>query len=483
VPPSLPGAERETVVSAVAELVTRVREGTGASLFVIGEAGLGKTAVLDHACALAAPDVVVAAGCANAGESGLPMGLFGQATAALRRARGWTGARHARDVGLTGELRFHNMLRWLEELAEAPVLLVLDDLHLADAGSIALVSYLCRRLAGMPVGVLAAMRPWPPNCADVALSLEHDGHARVERLRPLSEATARALIAGAVQRRPAEAALQRAVRLCSGNPLLLRHVAEAIDSGGVVGGTGARTLLLDRFVGQSEPGMTWLRAASVLGVRFPTEVATMMAGLDSAGGDAVLEELDRSGLLRHAGEGHASFVHPLLPLALGEELGPAMRARLHARAFAELSRRGNHPQAAEHALAAGMSGDAEAMSSLEISGRTALARGAPRRAMRHLRAAVECAGESPPAALLTAYGEALVGGSRLPEAVRTFERALRAADCDPVTRLEALHRLGRARALNGQPASAMRCFEEAAFCSARESLVGFAQVHAVWFAN
>ena len=49
--------ERETAQDAVMRLISGARAGRGGALFVVGEAGLGKTTILDHARELACPDV------------------------------------------------------------------------------------------------------------------------------------------------------------------------------------------------------------------------------------------------------------------------------------------------------------------------------------------------------------------------------------------------------------------------------------------
>ena len=49
--------EREAALAAVTRLISGVRAGRGGALFVVGDAGLGKTTILDRARSLAAPDI------------------------------------------------------------------------------------------------------------------------------------------------------------------------------------------------------------------------------------------------------------------------------------------------------------------------------------------------------------------------------------------------------------------------------------------
>src|SRR5207302_1785089 len=143
------------------------RRGSGGSLFVVGEAGLGKTLVLDRAREQAASGFQIALARGDAMETSLPFGLLGQALDALgahdvlapdtRPAAGTT----------TRPARFYRTLRWLQSAAGTPLLFALDDLHWADPDSLALLSFLCRRIASLPVVVIGTLRPWPPAAREV----------------------------------------------------------------------------------------------------------------------------------------------------------------------------------------------------------------------------------------------------------------------------------------------------------------------------
>jgi hypothetical protein len=69
--------ERHDVTASVGELVARIASGGAGAVFVLGEAGLGKTSVLDLACGLAATDgLAVGRGRGHPMETGLPFGLL-----------------------------------------------------------------------------------------------------------------------------------------------------------------------------------------------------------------------------------------------------------------------------------------------------------------------------------------------------------------------------------------------------------------------
>ncbi len=69
----------------MAHICGRVRAGESGGLFLSGEAGTGKTTLLDEARRLASPDVRVAAGCGHAMEADLPYGLTSQLFESLGR--------------------------------------------------------------------------------------------------------------------------------------------------------------------------------------------------------------------------------------------------------------------------------------------------------------------------------------------------------------------------------------------------------------
>ena len=156
--------------------------------------------------------------------------------------------------------------------------------------------------------------------------------------------------------------------------------------------------------------MRCARAASVLGTRFVPEIAAQVAGLDGAEIDAALESLGRSGLIEQGPGPEAAFVHPLFRQALYDDLGAAMRARLHARAFAVFAARGMDAAAAEHAIQADLTGDADAVAVLERAGRAARRSGALEVAVARLDAAAAMAAGRAGPELLLAQGEALLAG-------------------------------------------------------------------------
>jgi hypothetical protein len=106
--------ERQDVAASAGELVGRVAAGGAGAVFVVGEAGLGKTSLIDRACGLAAAaGLQVGLGRGHPMETGLPFGLLAQALEGAG-GRGLLGE-HDPEPASAGDraARFYRVLRWL----------------------------------------------------------------------------------------------------------------------------------------------------------------------------------------------------------------------------------------------------------------------------------------------------------------------------------------------------------------------------------
>src|SRR6266700_4695845 len=435
--------ERDAVMAAVRGLIGDALEGRGGALFVAGEAGLGKTTVLEHAATIARGRFKTGIGRADVAEAALPFGLISQALEALLDGPAGLTDPAGRGSAPAPADYFYAVLARLRVAAAEPLFLALDDAHWADPDSLTLLRLICRRIAAMPVAVLVTARPWPPEALRAGEELAAQQLAAVQRLAPLSQEAAWSILsqqAGTAD--PATAELERAAALCAGNPLLLDYVAAAMRAGQGIperqspaGTSWARRLLLSHLAGQEEPAQRYLRAAAVLGRRFRPEVAAQVAGLAAADAAAAQEALAAAGLGRDAGEGWAEFSHELVRQAVYELAAP-VRAQLHEAAFRVLAARGVNPaEAAGHAVAARLAGDREALDVVARAGREALHAGALGAARRHLQAAVDLAGPPAPAELVFDLGRALIAGGDHAAGVARYEELLARAGLPGETRL------------------------------------------------
>lgn len=403
--------ERETALTVLASLMERARVGYGGALFVVGDAGLGKTSLLGRSSALAQGFAVGRAE-GVAAEASLPFGLVSLAWSAL-------GGPHVMEDAVEGDAssarsaRFYRSLRWLTEMAATrPVLIALDDLHWADSDSLELLAFLCRRIRGLAVAIVGTARPWPSAASDMIGNLVGSANAEIVELAPLSEAAFASLLSAPLDAPLAPEEATRIWLACGGNPLLMHVVAaslvgrrEPLDLGPA---WGLRSrLLLARFAGVGEAALGYAQAAAIFGVRFRLGLVGQLAGLtEEKAGDALVR-LCKAGLIVDAGPGWASFVHPLFAQVLVEDIAAPLRDHLHGSAFRLLRSLGvDASEAAEHAVAAHLVGDADAVAALERAGLAALAQGALATATIHLSRAVEFAGSEPSPCLLLALADA-----------------------------------------------------------------------------
>ena len=462
--------ERDGTLRAIESLLSEAREGRGRSLFIVGEAGLGKTTMVERASAAGRDQFRISIGRGDAAESSLPFGVIDQAL----RGLGFRSPTHSKTTRQSPpqarSARLYAALQFLDELP-LPALLLLDDLHWADDDSLALLSFLCRRLGNLPVALIGTLRPWPDHALDAVGPLTHDGDALVEHLQPLSETSAAEMLndrAGGISKSSAH----RAARLVAGNPLLLELEATSLrrgraipESDGDVASTKAR-LLRDRFIGVSVEEMRYAQAASVLGNRFRPVIASRMADLSAVEGDRALEGLSRGGVFGSDAPGWAQFVHALLRQVVYDEIPAPARSRWHATAFRLLVAAAADPaEAAEHAARAGLIGDPDAVAVLTQVGRTAMGEGAIARAKQRLAAAVEVAGSRAAADLLIDLGEVLLDSGDGRAAIATFRRVLAIPELTDQLRSGAQRMLGRALFIRGAFPEAGEAFSTAVACA------------------
>ncbi len=171
----------------------RAREGRRQCVFVTGDSGIGKTALLDAFCAGFEPSVAATItrgqcvqGLSHKDEYYPFMEALAQLCASFegeqacsilaRFAPGWLAALGRCSGPAAPVARAPgDLCSALEELArEKPLLLVLDDLHWADDSTLDLVSALARRRANARVMVLASLNPQHPGTSTQLLRLKQD---------------------------------------------------------------------------------------------------------------------------------------------------------------------------------------------------------------------------------------------------------------------------------------------------------------------
>jgi DNA-binding CsgD family transcriptional regulator len=368
-----PPAERPPLVGRTHELerlcAARQRAYSGApcTALVTGEAGIGKTRLVQEFMA-SADGLVLAGGCVPVVGEALP---FAPVTQAIREFVRSTDAQRSAlpaelhrllppdptrpidpvtmsvldaPVSASAQVRlFESFLAFLGELGRTAgrVTLVLEDLHWADRSTLDLVGFLARNLRTEPVFIALTLRSDDvgPDTPFRLWLAELERLSTVEeiplaRLRP-TDATR--LIAGLIGSTPVPAYVDRVYQASAGNPLFTEHLlAWADDPEGSLPVT-LRELLGARVALLSEPARRTVRVASVLGRVVSLELLAAVADQT----EAEVEEALRSAVDRHVIEprvsGDYGFRHPLFRDVIYADLLPGERRRLHAAAATTLA--------------------------------------------------------------------------------------------------------------------------------------------------
>ena len=317
-------------------------------------------------------------------------------------------------------------LYWLTaDLAEAsPLLICVDDVQWADPDSLGFLAYLARRLDGLPVALLVAVREGEPCPApDVLAALRAGGR----ELTPaaLSEAAVRAWLG--------DAELAAACHQASGgNPFLLGalldelgpdpDVARVLSAGPVA---VQRSLLL-RLARLGPAAIALAQAVAILERDARLVAAAALAELDEPTARAAADTLIAARVLDAAHP--LRFAHPVLRAAVYADVGLTRRAAGHRRA-AELLDAEAPDRAALHLLASHPSGDPWVLERLRAAADRALAQGSTGGARALLERALEEAPSDPET--LLALGEAERRSGDLGAAAR-LEQALAIASDAPL---------------------------------------------------
>jgi DNA-binding CsgD family transcriptional regulator/tetratricopeptide (TPR) repeat protein len=334
------------------------RAGTGASVLVAGEAGIGKTRLVFELAGRArdAGFVVLLGRSIDLVGTELPYQPFAEALRPLGKP--WPAAGEAPGSQL---LVFEETLALLTgSAASAPVLLVLEDLHWADASTLDLVVFLAHNLGNRPVLSLATCRADEPASAArmrrLADGVRRSGSAHIIELGPLGREELGELLA-AQAGHPLPAALTDAIAARSeGNPLFAE---ELLATSPVQGGKlpqALRDLLLQRVARLDDQARSVLRLAAAAGreVGYPLLRAAVELP-DVALRDSLRAAVEGGVLVAEPDTGSFRVRHALLAEAIYTTILPGEREELHARLAEELARIGaaGAAELAPHWAAAG----------------------------------------------------------------------------------------------------------------------------------
>jgi DNA-binding CsgD family transcriptional regulator len=343
------------------------RAGSGATILVTGEAGIGKTRLaseLSRRAGDAGIDVLLGRSIDLIGTD-LPYQPFVEALRPL-------GRRHDAD-GQTPGSQLHvfesTLARLTERAAAVPVLLVLEDLHWADSSTLDLVVFLAHNLGDRPVLLLGTYRDDEPTSAErlrrLAGGVRRAGSGRVLELRPLERDELTGLLSAHSDSSLPAAVADAIVDRSEGNPFFAEELLAAASRGGGELPRGLRDLLLQRVARLDDATQTVVRLAAAAGrtVGYPLLHAT--AGLaDRDLRDSLRRAVHNGILVAEPETTRFHFRHALLAEAVYGTILPGEREELHAQLAEELARSGaaSPAELAPHWHAAGRRTEAFAAS-------------------------------------------------------------------------------------------------------------------------
>ena len=334
--------ERGDFLSTLAEYAREARQGNGRLVFVAGESGIGKTALLEE-FQRTTDGVRWLWGACDGLLTPRALGpVFDIAAQTGGELEGLCREEAARERLFTA---------FLTELGAGGGLTIalIEDIHWADEATVDLLRFVGRRISRSPALVVASFR-------DDTLQDDHPlrlvlGDLATERgtrrvsLPPLSVEAVRELSEGT----DLDAVELHAVT--GGNPF---YVSEVLEAGLLTVPTTVRDAVGARLARSSPEAREVVEAASVIGARVDGDVLASMAPSTGA-----IDECLSTGILRVEGTG-LRFRHELVRMAVAESIPAGRKAELHAAVLAALEHRGDTDPAllAHHAEAAG---DADAV--------------------------------------------------------------------------------------------------------------------------
>ncbi|MEU6537798.1 AAA family ATPase [Streptomyces sp. NPDC047000] len=366
---------RGAEIDLMNEALESARRRAGRAVFLVGEAGIGKSRLAGE-CALRAydRDMPVLRGRATSTGLVVPFRPLVEALSSRFRAVGvpddpeldpyrpalaglvpeWRAGAGAPGYAISLVELAEALLRLLAVLGrERGCVVLLEDLHDSDTETIAVVEYLVDNVAGLPLLLVGTLRPDPGPALDLALAAELRNTADLRELGPLDEAAVRNMVDACLEAGRGEvppAAHRHLSGRAGGNPYLVEvMLADLLDSGRLnraddgwrftdrgealvpTGAVRSWSRRLDRL---DEPVRDLLLIAATLGGRFSVGALRAVTGLDDRALFAHLRAASEAGVIAPDGAAHDhyTFRHVLTADALRASLPPAERAALAHRA-------------------------------------------------------------------------------------------------------------------------------------------------------
>lgn len=358
---------RTTELAEIAARLEHARDGSPSVVLISGEAGIGKTHLLQRAAerARGAGMSVLTGSSApyayaplisilrelrrHLGDPRLQRMLTGARGSLAKLVPGLEPGRDPTPAEVVAQAPlFEGVLDLISMLGrDEPLLIGIEDLHRADESTLDLVAFLATNLTTERAVLVVTARTGQAGHGRLAGFLsELVRQPNVQRLElsPLSDAEVAQLLAALQDHRPAEEVAVRIARRSEGNPFYLEELLAA-GPGEADLPHGLEELLIARLAGLSPETRQVLRAASVLGDRPHARLLRAITDLPDETFRAGLEEASDHGLLLPEGglSERYLFRHDLIREVVHRRLLVDERQRLHTTAAQQLE---VHPELA-----------------------------------------------------------------------------------------------------------------------------------------
>jgi DNA-binding CsgD family transcriptional regulator len=409
--------ERDAELAEVDEAIAAALTGDGRAIVIEGPAGIGKTALLEEAARRAADHgmtVISAQGAALERDFGfgavrqLFEPVIARADAGLRNrllagAAALAGPVVAPDADQapTQQSAVMHGLYWLTAnlAALGALFIVVDDVHWCDVATLQFLVYLARRLEGMAVTLVVAVRTGDPE-ADTPMMAEllAAPAAHVVRPPPLTAAGVSELIdarLGPPDPRFVDACLQAT----GGIPFLVGELLRVLSADGVkpteaaaarIAETGPGTVAHATMLRLSHlpaSAASVARAVAVLDRHARLDRVATLAGVDVGEARGAVDAL--AGMELVVPTQPLRFSHPLVRQAVYDDMSVVARAGAHDRVATQLMVEGAPvEEVAAHLLLTDPAGRPDVVGTLRAAAAGMLARSAPTSAVAYLRRAL-----------------------------------------------------------------------------------------------
>ncbi|OBB80340.1 LuxR family transcriptional regulator [Mycobacterium colombiense] len=371
---------RADELKMIGALVTAVAQGRGGVLVIEGPPGIGKSRLLTEVLALA-EKAGVRALFGEAFEYQQTVPFFSLFMATLRAEPPVGDAEALRRLGTSADLRYwvvHDLANAIHTAAAAtPLVIVLEDVHWADNGTLLALRSLATVRPGAPVlWVLTARTGAGGPAVQETLSVLQRANATFLRLAAMTPDAVADMVQDAV-RAKADVSLLNLAAKAHGNPFLVSELLGGLGEEGRLNASGGRVLAtgdaLPRRLGAtmhqrldllSGDASEVVRVAAVLPDRFSAGLLAAMLERQPASLLSALEEAVRADLLVEDGA-RLRFRHDLLREATRQSLPQSLRRAMERQAASVMLGIGAAPAEVATQLARSAEpGDREAIDAL-----------------------------------------------------------------------------------------------------------------------